>query len=247
MVMLDQCVMTEADFSPVKWSPSLSEKCGEYGNPDLSEVLTTVTDMIVNNKAPSSLPKSCVEVKESSPVIPSGYYTISKGSGESGVVVYCNIDDLSSCPALEQTLSGIRKDVESLFTQIDNTSVSSCTGGPFVSSSSAVQKKCPDCKNGFYENAPDQNNAKFVYCIFENSTYCNVTGPWVKLASWSISEAGSSCSGGLQLFVNGTVSPGIQKGTAPTCQSLPLFSPPVPYTQACGRMRGYQKGSVNAF
>ena len=119
VVMLVQCVMTEAEFSPVKWSPSLSEQCGEHGNPDLSGVLTTLTEMIVNNKAPSSLPKSCMEIKESSPVSPSGYYTISNGSGESGVVVYCNMDDLSSCPALEQTLSGIKKDVDSLFTHID--------------------------------------------------------------------------------------------------------------------------------
>ena len=116
-----------------------------------------------------------------------------------------------------------------------------------MSSCSEVKEKCPYCKSGVYEIAPDLNNVKFVYCAFENSTYCNVTGPWVKLASWNISEAGSSCPSGLQLFVNGTVSAcGIQEGTS-ACQSLPLFSSPVPYTQVCGRMRGYQKGSTDAF
>ena len=79
VVMLVQWVMTEAKFSPVQWSPALSEQCGEYGSPDLSGVLTTLTEMIVNNKAPSSLSKSCMEIKESSPVSPSGYYIISNG------------------------------------------------------------------------------------------------------------------------------------------------------------------------
>ena len=71
VVMLVQCVMTEAEFSPLKWSPSLSEQCREHGNPDLSGVLTTLMEMIVNNKAPSSLPKSCMEIKENSLVSPS--------------------------------------------------------------------------------------------------------------------------------------------------------------------------------
>ena len=109
VVMLVQCVMTGAEFSPVKWSPFQSEQCGEHGNPDLSGVLATLTEMIVNNKAPSSLPKSCMEIKQSSPVSPSGYYTISNGSGESGVVVYCNMDDLSPCPALNKLSVESRK------------------------------------------------------------------------------------------------------------------------------------------
>ena len=61
VVILVQCVMNEAKFSPVKWNPSLSEECGKYDDPELIGVLTTLTKLIVNNKAPSSLPKSCME------------------------------------------------------------------------------------------------------------------------------------------------------------------------------------------
>ena len=32
MLHVVQCVMTEAELSPVKWSPSLLEQCGEHGN-----------------------------------------------------------------------------------------------------------------------------------------------------------------------------------------------------------------------
>ena len=248
VAILVQCMVVEAEFSPVKRSPSLSEQCGEHGNPDLSGVLTTLTKIVVNNKATSSLPKSCMEIKESSPVSPSGYYTISNGSGESGVVVYCDMDDLFSCPALEQTLSRIKEDVDSLFTHIDNISLSSCIDGlSLVSSCLGVKERCPQCKSGVYEIGTHPKNVTFVYCALENSTYCNVTGPWVKLASWNISESGSSCPNGLQLFVNGTVSAcGIQEGTSGG-HSLPFLSSPVQYTQVCGRMMGYQKGSTDAF
>ena len=103
-------------------------------------------------------------------------------------------------------------------------------------------------QKGVYEIGADANNVKIVFCELEDSTYCNVTGQWVKLASWNISEPGSSCPGGLQLFVNGTVSAcGIQEKTPPSCRSLPLFSSSVPYTQVCGRTRGYQKGKPDAF
>ena len=174
-------------FDAVQWSTEVSspQQCGTEGSSDPTDALQTVAQLIKSTTTSSSLPKSCMEIKESSPVSQSGYYTISSGSGGSGVVVYCNMDDLSSCPALEQAFSGMMKDVDSLFTRIDS---------PIPSSCSEVKAKCPDCKSGVYEIAPDHNNVKYVYCVFENSTYCNVPGPWVKLASWNISQ---SCPGGM--------------------------------------------------
>ena len=320
-------------FDAVQWSTevSSSQQCGTKGSSDPTDALQTIVQLIKNTTTSYSLPKSCMEIKESSPVSPSGYYTISSGSGESDVVVYCNMDDLSSCPSLEQTLSGIKKDVDSLFTHIDSLAqeqtlseikedvdslfthsdslaleqtLSEIKGdvdsvftqfdslaqedtlseikedvdslfthsdslaleqtlseiqedvdslfthidSPLVSSCLDVKERCPECESGVYEIGTDANNVNFVYCALENSTYCSVTGPWVKLASWNISETGSSCPSGLELFVNGTVSAcGIQEGTPASCLSLPLFSSPVQYTQVCGRVRGYQKGSTDAF
>ena len=116
VLMLVPCVMPEAEFSPVKWSPFLSEQCGEHGNPDFSGVLTT----------------PCMEVNENLPVHPSGYYTISGGTGESGEVIYCNMDDLSSYPALEQTQWN-QENWDLFFARIDNLSMSSYTDSPVVS------------------------------------------------------------------------------------------------------------------
>ena len=241
MMVLYQCLTTKAEITPVEWSATFSEECGEYSSLDVTAALTTLTQMLLDNKTSASLPKSWMEIKERSSLSPSGYYTISNGTSGNAAVVYCNMDDLYSCPALEQTLSGIRKDVDSLFAHIDS---------PLLSSScSEVKERCPQCKSGVYEIVLDPNNVNFVYCTLENSTYCNVTGPWTKLASWDIAELGSNCSSELQLFVNGTVyACGIPEGSiSHGCLSLPRFLSPVPYTMVCGKMRGYQKGSDDSF
>ena len=39
----------------------------------------------------------------------------------------------------------------------------------------------------------------------------------------------------------------IRERTSPTCQTFPLFSSFVSYTQVCGRLRGYQKGTTDTF
>ena len=83
-------------------------KCEEEAL-DISEVLTSIAEMLSsnNNPTPSSHPLSCLEVKESSPGSPSGYYTLSDGTGNTNIV-YCNMDELYSCPSLEQALKGIQ-------------------------------------------------------------------------------------------------------------------------------------------
>ena len=81
VVVIFHCVITAADFSPVEWNVPPSEQCGEYSNPDLTEVLATLTQMILGNNSYVSLSKSCMEIKERSPDSPSGYYTISNGTG----------------------------------------------------------------------------------------------------------------------------------------------------------------------
>ena len=238
--MLIQSITNSFEFRAVEWSASTSEECGEFEDSDLdvTGALTTLTQMLLDSKTPASLPTSCMEIKEASPSSPSGYYTISNGTNGNIVVVYCNMNNLYSCPALEQTLRGIRNDVDLLFMDINS---------PLFSSCSEVKERCPQCTSGVYEIARDSNNVSFVYCVLENSTYCNVTGPWTKLASWNLSEPGLSCPSGFQIYFNQTVSAcGLLNGSS-GCQSLPFFFSPVPYTMVCGRMTGYQKGSTDAF
>ena len=98
---------------------------------------------------------------------------------------------------------------------------------------STSAERCPQCKIrvGVHEIGTDAKNENFIHSVFENMYY-NVTGPWVKLASWIISESHSSCSSGLQLFAHGTITAcwgGIQEHASPTCHTFPLLSSPVSY------------------
>ena len=241
---LFQYVTIDAEFSPIEWKVSPSEQCGEYTNPDFTRVLATLTQMINDDESAAVLPKSCMEIKENSPASPSGYYTISNGTSGNAAVVYCNMDDLYSCPALEQTLSGIMKDINSLSVDVNS---------PLFASCSEVKERCPHCESGIYEIVVDPNNVKFIYCALKdstNATFCDITGHWTKLASWEISTMGPSCPSGLQLFVEDQVyACGIPEGgVSPAgCLSLHLLSSTDPYTMVCGKMVGYQKGSDDAF
>ena len=164
VVLLFQYVFTSigAEFSPLEWSEPSSPECGRYSNPDFTGVLTKVEQMLLDSTVSAPLPKSCMEIKEISPDSPSGYYTISSGTTGSAAVVYCNMNGLYSCQALEQVPSGIREDVDSL-----------CTC-PLLRSCSEVKEKCPQCTEGIYKLSADPNNVNFCRCVFANSTYCNI-------------------------------------------------------------------------
>ena len=54
-------------YAPVEWTPEVvqSEQCGLGITSDLSDAIATVVQLIKSNDIVSSLPKSCMEIKES--------------------------------------------------------------------------------------------------------------------------------------------------------------------------------------
>ena len=102
--LFDLVTFGKGNFVPVEWTPTLltSEQCEGGMISDIYDALATVAQLVKDSDIAFSLPKSCMEIKESSPVSSSEYYTISNGRGGS-LVVYR--DELYSCPSLEQTFS----------------------------------------------------------------------------------------------------------------------------------------------
>ena len=84
------------------------------------------------------------------------------------------MDDLSSCTALEQTLSGFKKDVEQTLTGIreDVDSLSTYIDSPLATLCSEEKERCPQCENGVYEIAPHLNNVMFFFTVYLR------TAPW---------------------------------------------------------------------
>ena len=240
----------QSKFVPVEWTPKVLpfEQCGLATVSGISYALATVTQLVMSNDTDYTFPKSCMEIKESSPVSPSGYYTISNGSGSS-VVVYCNMDELYSCPFLEQTLkefSNSLAGVSNSLAGVSNSLVTNSACERISTSCQEVWDKCPNCTSGYYKILAADLTEKYVYCSFEK---CGTVGPWTRVAYLNMSESSSVCPSGTQKFVNGSaIACGIQEpgSSSGACASI-TFSTAGNYLEICGQMAGYQKGSTSAF
>ena len=109
-----QQALGEQSFNPVEWSmqTSSSSQCGAGYSYDLTSAITTVAQMITDSI--DYIPRSCLEVKNGSPESPSGYYTLMNDTSGVSSIVYCDMDNLNTCPALEQTLTGLMNNYQSL-------------------------------------------------------------------------------------------------------------------------------------
>ena len=161
--------LAHSGFAPVEWSPEFlpPEQCGLEITHDISEAIATVAQLVKSNDTAVSLPNSCMEIEENSPVSPSGYYTIRNGNG-GYVVVYCNMDQLYSCPSLEQTLkefsstlsgftnsvigvSSTVTEVASTVTEISNTLEANSDSEKIPASCQDVKDNCVNCTSGYYK------------------------------------------------------------------------------------------------
>ena len=82
---------------------------------------------------------------------------------------------------------------------------------------------------------------EYVYCTFEER--CGVPGPWTRVSYLNMSDSCSVCPSGTQKFVQGSATAcGIQEYSATTCVQISM-SAAYSYSQICGRVAGYQKGT----
>ena len=239
------------NFAPVKMAAEVlpTKRCEMAMAPDISGSLATVAELVKNTDIVPSFPKSCMELKESSPVSPSGYYTISNGN-EGSIVVYCNMDELYSCPSLEQTLNGFSNNlagISSKIVDVSNNVASSNACNKLATSCQEVWNKCHECTSGYYKLQGADLTIKTVYCDFRDK--CDTSGPWTRVAYLNMSDNSSVCPPGTQKFVSGsdiacgTQEPGSLSGT---CVSI-TASVTSHYSQICGQVAGYQKGSTDGF
>ena len=82
-------------FTPIEWSPRIySGNCEAHSDPNLTSVLASLSEMLSNSSHSSSLPESCLEIKNSFPYSPSGYYTLFNATNGVASITYCDMDDL---------------------------------------------------------------------------------------------------------------------------------------------------------
>ena len=102
----------------------------------------------------------------------------------------------------------------------------------------------PSAPSGYYRIHPPNGPAVEVYCDMEGSN-CGGEGGWTRVAYVNMTEPGASCPEGLtQKDFTGLILCG--KSTI-GCESTFFSTLGLNYGQVCGRLRGYQLGTTEAF
>ena len=98
--------------------------------------------------------------------------------------------------------------------------------------------------SGYYQIRFPNGSLVQVYCDMEG-TNCGGEGGWTRVAYVNMSQSGATCPQGLtQTTLSGLTLCG-RNGSG--CQSTVFSTLGLSYSQACGQLRGYQRGTPNAF
>ena len=101
----------------------------------------------------------------------------------------------------------------------------------------------PSAQSGYYWLKSNTTESQEVYCAM-NTNYCNITGGWMRLVYFNMSEPGASCPTSL-LQIN---KPAKLCGcTHRGCSGVTFPTDGIRYTKVCGQARGYQYYSPDAF
>ena len=103
----------------------------------------------------------------------------------------------------------------------------------------------PSAPSGYYQIRIPNCSLVQVYCDMEGSN-CGAEGGWTRVAYVNMSQSGATCPQGLtQTTLSGLTLCG--RNGPPGCQSTVFSTLGLNYSQVCGQLRGYQRGTPDAF
>ena len=102
----------------------------------------------------------------------------------------------------------------------------------------------PSAQSGYYWLKSITTESQEVYCAMD-TTYCNITGGWIRLGYFNMSEPGISCPASLRQINTPTKLCG--RRTAPGCSGVIFPTDGIRYSKVCGQARGYQYLSPDGF
>ena len=102
----------------------------------------------------------------------------------------------------------------------------------------------PSAPSGYYQIRVPNGSLVQVYCDMEG-TNCGGEGGWTRVAHVNMSQSGATCPQGLKQtnFSGLTLCGRYGQG----CQSTVFSTLGLNYSQVCGQLRGYQRGTPDAF
>ena len=118
-----------------------------------------------------------------------------------------------------------------------------------ATSCTELAEREPDISSGNYWILNSTQSPVQVFCemgdVFPSGL--NVTGGWVRVANLNMTDPNQQCPENLQLSYTNQPIRLCGKRTANGCDSVIFTNYGVQYQQVCGRVRGYQFGSPDAF
>ena len=103
----------------------------------------------------------------------------------------------------------------------------------------------PSAPSGYYQIRVPNGSLVQVYCDMEG-TNCGGEGGWMRVTFVNMSQSGATCPQGLtQTTLSGLTLCG--RNGPVGCQRTEFSTLGLNYSQVCGQLRGYQRGSPDAF
>ena len=117
-----------------------------------------------------------------------------------------------------------------------------------ANSCAELAEREPDIPSGNYWILNSTQSPVQVFCEMGDvfPANLNVTGAWVRAANLNMTDPNQQCPGNLNLSYTSPIRL-CGRRTDYGCDSVTFTTYGVPYRQVCGRVRGYQVGSPDAF
>ena len=152
------------------------------------------------------------------------------------------------CSVSEELVDEVIQDVSTLLPGVVRCMVQARTLENPANSCTDLAEQEPDIPSGNYWILNSTQSPVQVFCemgdVFPSSL--NVTGGWVRVANLNMTDPDQQCPENLTLsYMNPIRLCGSR--TDSSCSSVTFTTHGVQYRQVCGRVRGYQFGSPDAF
>uniref|UniRef100_A0A1X7UL90 Fibrinogen C-terminal domain-containing protein n=1 Tax=Amphimedon queenslandica TaxID=400682 RepID=A0A1X7UL90_AMPQE len=106
-------------------------------------------------------------------------------------------------------------------------------------------KRQPLSPSGVYQLAPATIGGSTYTAYCNMGTLCGLGGGWTRLAYLDMTDATQNCPSGFRLYQSGGVRACGNTNSGGGCVSVQFPSNGISYSQICGRVTGYQWGSLN--
>lgn len=136
----------------------------------------------------------------------------------------------SDCPTTEPFYPDLTDALQKVSTCLTKSSFTSCQD---------VLDSCGPVPSGMYTIQSQQ-----LYCDMDGS-HCDNQGGWTRVVLFDTSISGTSCPSGLTEHTEGDNIKMCSR-TSSGC-AVSTITSPITYSSVCGRVRGYQYGSADAF